>query len=469
MVGPMLSFVILTYSLLTLSFSPRVALANGFRVLSHTASAAGQGNAFMAQGDDPSAVIYNPAGIAQLEGIQVMFGALAIGGATHFKQSASGATSEGGLAGTVSTPPPMHFLATANLAELGKSLGIPVLERVSVGFGMFAPFGLQGRWPSNGPLSTALTRIDFPLVEFRPEIAVKLSDSLSVAVGLDVYSFLDFLGTGKSVNRFRSSGGSPLLPPAGTPIEINGKDTATGFNLSALYSPCTSSAGRPSCSLGFHYRSRADLKLDGKFIVAGTGLFDAQTKATLPQSLTAGFAYWPIRDQEKEWKLEFDFDWTNWRQFKNTDVRLSAGIVLPVPRNWKDSFTPMVGSEYRWLDAEFLPKWDVALRGGYLYSTNVVPDKTFDPALPDNNSHTFAVGLGLLCKSAGKFLGLIPCGESKSWYRPTAIGLDLAYHATKFETRQVRNSQPPLTAPAVVNGTYKTLQHAGLISLRARF
>src|SRR3989339_2035816 len=46
--------------------------ANGYRVLCVKSSkATGMGEAFIVQADDPSAIAFNPAGIAQLDGVQV--------------------------------------------------------------------------------------------------------------------------------------------------------------------------------------------------------------------------------------------------------------------------------------------------------------------------------------------------------------------------------------------------------------
>jgi long-chain fatty acid transport protein len=450
------------------SVLPSTLQANGFRLLPQSATAAGQGNAFAAQSDDPSALFYNPAGITQLEGIQFMTGTLLIGGTTHFTNSATGARSRGGLAGTVATPLPIHLYLTANLKPMANALDVNVLERLTVGLGVFSPFGLKGRWPENGPLSTSLTKVDLPLIEIRPVIAVRLSEKFSFAGGADIYTFQDILGEGKLVTQFRSSG-APGLPPAGTPLEINGKDTAGAFNLSLQYTPCPATTDQPQCRFGLHYRSRANLHLDGEFLVGGTRIAKTRSTVVLPQSLTVGAAIWPIRDNETGWKLEFDLDWTDWSQFKKTDVHLSNGSIIRVPRNWKDSFTPMIGTEYKWIDPALLGNWDVAIRAGYLYSTNVVPHETFDPALPDNDNHTMTVGLGVLCKPGSKFVGILPCGEQGGWHWPSAIGFDLAYQAAIFETRRISRSRPPLTSPAVVNGTYKTLQHLGLVSLRVNF
>jgi long-chain fatty acid transport protein len=447
--------------------SPSPSTATGFRLFPQSASGAGQANAVIAQSDDPSAVFYNPAGITQLEGVQVMGGVLLAGGSTHFTQSATGAQSTGDLGGPISTPPPAHFYLTANLKALAEKWNLAPLERITVGVGVFSSFGLQYRWPEDGPLNTSITRASLPLINIRPVAAYQVSKELSVAIGADVYTFSGLVGEGQFEEHFNSSG-APGLPPPGTPIEINGKGTSAGVNVSFRYTPCMSDNG-PRCSIGFLYRSQSTLHLDGQFMVAGAQVANTRATLVLPQSFTFGFAAWPVRDAKHQWKVEVDFDKTDWGSFQNTDLHLSTGAVIPNPRNWTNTWSIMTGTEYKRVGPDALPNWDATVRAGYMYSPTPIPSQTFDPALPDANSHTLALGAGLLCKPGGKFVGLIGCGDEGQWYRPSSIGLDLAFQAALYETRHISGNIPPLTAPAVVNGTYSTTQYVGLISIRLNF
>src|SRR5512136_1903042 len=51
-----------------------VSHAAGNKITEQSAKAQAMGNAFVAQADDPSALAYNPAGIAYLKGSQVQIG-----------------------------------------------------------------------------------------------------------------------------------------------------------------------------------------------------------------------------------------------------------------------------------------------------------------------------------------------------------------------------------------------------------
>ena len=448
---------------------PSIGQATGFRILDQSASATGQASAFTAQADDASAVYYNPAGMTQLRRVQVSLGTLLIGGSTSF-QNAAGATARGDFGGSVAYPPPSNFYITANL----KDLGIDFLGDLTAGLAIVAPFGTLQRYPNNGPFSTSVTSAAFELFDIKPTLAYKVNDQLSLGLGMDIYTFFNFWGEGQAEVKFNSAGApfNPLVA-AGAPLEINGRDTALGFNASLMYTPLRNAEGKPRLNVGLIYRSQAVLDLKGQFLANGAVAADARSQFVMPTVITGGIAYWPVRDQEREWKLEVDLDYTRWRSFRNTDVHLSLAPpfnVVAFPRNWKSTYSPMVGTEYKWLRPEKLPHWEVAVRGGYWYGPNAIPDSTFTPSVPDSDNHAISIGLGLLCKDKGRFLGLFECGsEGGGKFRPMAIGLDLAYQALLYDTRTVNGSQPPLAAPGTNDGTYKTTYHIGSINLRVNF
>ena len=127
--------VIVGGALLSIWFSSP-ALAQVPRIQGQGTSASGQGNAFAAQADDPSALHYNPAGMTQLHGVQIMGGGLLTGGTTSFT-STSGANATGTRDGSLAWPAPAHLYITANLG----SLGAERLNGLTVGIGLTSPLG----------------------------------------------------------------------------------------------------------------------------------------------------------------------------------------------------------------------------------------------------------------------------------------------------------------------------------------
>lgn len=442
--------------LLCCPLEPTDAQAQALRFQPQGARAAGQGNAFSAEADDASAIHYNPAGLTQAEGIQTVFGTNLVGGSVKFK-SPTGLDSRGDFNGSVNWPPPSNFYFSANLAPIG----LPILSPVTVGIGLTSPFGLNTRYPVDGPFNTAVTSAALPLIGIKPTIAYKIGQDLSVGVSADIYTFASFLGEGH-VEQKQISAGALGIPP-GASIELNGTGTGAGVTASLLYTPFRNEAGKPIVSIGLVYRSQAVLPLNGSLLVNGGKVADASTDLVLPQMFTGAIAVWPVRNGDREWKVELDVEYVGWSLNRNLDVRLSNGATIPQPQQWNNVPVIAVGTEYKWLNPRWLPHWEVAVRSGYTYTADPVPDRTFNPATISLTAHTLSLGAGFLCQGTGRFLGLIPCsGESALW--PKGIGLDLAYQEWFYESRTVVGNLNP-----TVDGTYHAFVHLGTLSLRTLF
>ena len=147
---------------------PSLGHAQGVRFQPQGATAAGQGNAFSAQADDPSAIHYNPAGLSQVNGVQVLTGTTLVGGSIKFT-SPTGIDSRGDFGGSIASPPPSYSYVSANLGVFGWN----GLSNVTVGLGLTSPFGLNIRYPVDGPFNTAVTSAALPLIDIKPTVADK--------------------------------------------------------------------------------------------------------------------------------------------------------------------------------------------------------------------------------------------------------------------------------------------------------
>lgn len=430
------------------------------RIQGQGSAASGMGNAFTAQADDPSALHYNPAGMTQLRGVQLMTGALFIGGTTHYT-SPTGTTSVGDRDGSVAWPPPSHFYVTANL----KDLGVTALGDMTAGIGVTVPFGSLTQWQTTAPFSQTVLFNTLPLLDIKPTIAYRINDQLSLGLGADIYTFSTLIGEGQL--EIKSTSG-----PNGTGLsrEVNGSGTGAGFNLSLMYTPFRNAEGKPLANVGLVYRSQAVVPLKGQFLSNGALVADASANLVLPEIMSGGIALWPIRDQEHEWKLEFDIDYVGWRSFRTTAISLSNGSGIQVVQNWRDSFNAMIGMEYKFLKLERLPEWDLALRAGYTYQQTQMPDQTFNPGIPSANTHIPSVGVGVLCNENGSFLGLTRCGNlGIGSVKPKAVGMDLSFQYVFYESRTIANPAGTPGFNPAINGIYKSGIPAGGISLRFNY
>ena len=442
----LLLFTILFLSASSILFSSPL-FAEGFRILDHGAAATGQGAAFSAQADDPSALHYNPAGMTQLKGIQFSAGTLLIGGSIDFK-SAQGPNVDGDLGGSIANPPPSTLFLTAHLP----ALGLKNLPNWTVGIGVTSPFALQVEYPDDSLIAPVTTSASLPLLDIKPTFAYKLNDYISIGGGLDIYTFASFLGEGQA--ELQQS------PAPGFNLEANGTDTALGFNASMLWTPLRNAAEKPILNLGFVYRNGANLNLDGEFLANGAKMANASTTIELPDVYTWAIAGWPIRNAKHEWKIEVDVEYADWTDFKNLDLKLSNGAVISQPRNYGDAWIFMVGTEFKVLSPLTLPKWDVSFRTGYLRSETPVPSRDFNPSNPDADFNAFSAGVGFLCHAPAKFLGVLPCDSLGA----KAMGFDLAYQVLLYQTRGISNNRQPL-----LNGEWDTTLHVGALSFRVNF
>ncbi len=436
---------------------PSPAFADGFRNPFQGSAAIGQGNAFAAQADDPTAVFYNPAAMTRLPGIQHAVGVQFVSPHTRFT-SPSGARTANDLGGPVGWPPPGQLFFTANLERSG----LPVLRDLSLGLGLLSLYGFGNKYPESAPFSSTSYQGSLPLLDIKPTLAYKVSDHLSLGLGADIFTFASFVGEGQTESLSISSGAGGI--PAGSRVELNGKGTTAGLNASVLYT-LIGTADRPRVNLAGVWRSQAVLPVRGRLLVNGVPVADASTNVLLSEVWTLGLAGWLLRDVERAWKVEVDVDYTRWRSVRNFDVALSTGAAISNPQHWNNSVSIAVGTEYKWLHLPEHAAWQLALRVGYNRSHTPIPDVNYNPVIPDADVHVWSVGVGLFCQEGGQFWGLVDCGGAGGgWLTRKAIGLDLAYQLLLFEPRTVTGHANP-----GVNGTYRTTTNAGSLTLRINF
>src|SRR5436190_17214408 len=130
----------LTKSLILISVlclaSGSTAFAAGFSIFEQGAKATAMGGAFAATADDPSAIFYNPAGIAQQRHLSVLAGGTIINFANEFSGDPNDAFSSGqkGFYKRHTFIPPNAYAI------------VPIGGNLTFGVGVMAPFGLRTDW-----------------------------------------------------------------------------------------------------------------------------------------------------------------------------------------------------------------------------------------------------------------------------------------------------------------------------------
>ena len=366
------------------------AFAEGFAIstLSARGGAFGGGPAsgMVARADDASAVAYNPAGLTQVKGTQIMGGLAAV--ALNLDLDTEGRW----CSNSHQVWPIPHFYLSHQLNDKFW-LGAGMFTRWGLGHSYpdgWATESLGMAYPTKGGAGSALKSITMLTSTINPTIAYKLNDVWSVAAGVSyTWGYL-------SLN-------NQVYGPMGMghigDVRIHSENGRSfGYNL-ALHAKFNE-----KWSAGLTYRSHERMKFNGSVRVRGnelgkklagvSGLYNSRGKATivLPDVITLGVAYKPI----ERLSFEADVAYTVWSRWRNLQVDMLSRNPYPSTKsgisqqkNWRDTWAFSISGEYWMYD------W-LALRAGFLYETSPLNGEAYhDYYIPTNGRLQASVGFGL--------------------------------------------------------------------------
>jgi len=382
-----------------------VLWADGFRNPPDTAAALGKAGNDIVWVDDASAVFYNPANLVDIPSRQVQISTLV--GYSHADYS--------GALGRTETDKPWGFLP-------GFALAWPLKETdFALGFGVHVPFGRQTQWDNGGlfPISTEMSVIDAS-----PTVSWRISDSVSVGGGLDVYyGRLQF----RQLHIF-----SP-----GDRVEADADGYAVGGNVGITWRMTPSQRLALTCRAPFDLKFRGDMETEN--IPGAADSSDLETTFKFPTIVALGYGIQLTETVCVEAKVE----WLQFSRYKTMAIDAGANAPLAgalglahAPQNWNDTWTFGIGSEW-----SFARDW--TLRAGYLYLQSPIPDSTFAPIALDVDQSVVSVGLG---------------------YQRGNHAVDVAYALGIFDTRHVNDNQQPY-----YNGTYDFQGHLAALTYSYAF
>ena len=373
-------------TLLTILLVPLISFAQyafavgstGIENASFSAESLAQGNAVVAQAQEPAAISYNPAGIAYLDGIQFQPNVHFLSLLTWFTSSTP-RTVPGEKSSATIIPVPAAYL-TINPGPL-------LWDRVAFGIGSDAPFGLTNKFDSDHPIVRyAGWRNWFKMYTIKPVVSFKIFDWLSIGGGPMWYRVFDWGGIQAYPNVLVGAG-------ADGQIRLNLAGQHWGWHLGVLAKP------HKKHQFGFYFRSPVVINTKGLAKVergaAGTNFETGiDAKYPLPLNFTFAYAFKPIEPAT----IEFDFSYTRWSTFERLFINHNATGVSAADntvinaiafnnKDFLDSFSFHLGGNYR-----FNKKFVARL--GWLFYTPAVPKTSYIPAIPDGNKLGYATGFG---------------------------------------------------------------------------
>jgi long-chain fatty acid transport protein len=388
--------------------------ADGFRNPPDTAAALGKSGKHIVWVDDASAIFLNPANLTEVASRQVQISSLL--GYSHAEYS--------GQLGQTETGSPWSLLPGFAIAW-----PLPKGSDLTLGFGVHVPFGRQTRWDTDGVFRYAVPVFSrMSVMDISPALAWRVSDSVSIGAGLDVY-----------YGRLQLRQLLPFSPGSRITAEADG--LAAGANAGITWRIT------PGQRLALTCRSPFDLKFSGEmktadipFPLPSVPTSDIETTFKYPTIVALGYG---VRLTDTL-RVEANAEWLQFSRFKT--MAIDAGGNNPLagmlglantPQNWSDTWTFGIGADWR-----FVPDW--TLRAGYLHLQSPIPNRTFAPMALDVDQSVVSVGLG---------------------YQTGRHAIDIAYALGLFNTRRVGDNQNPLYR----QGTYDFEGHLAALTYTYAF
>jgi long-chain fatty acid transport protein len=388
--------------------APALVYGSGFALFEAGARGSALMGTMVARADDPSAIFYNPAGLVQLPGLQVMGGFSLIVPRAEIVTHSGGVDTGTLMSSHVSAVP--HLFASYRIAD-----------RVWLGLGLNSPFGLGIKYNDTWPGSANIIKADIQTLNFNPTVAVKITDYLGFGAGLDIMYF-----------KFNMKRILPLPLLGPQTFHLEGDTWGLGFNLGLHLKP------RDDLSLGISYRSQVKQQLTGPAQFQPYNVLNTPASGSiiLPDMIFAGIMVRPL----DKLSVEVGVIWTHWTLFRNFDVKFDNSLgTLSERKNWHDTWRGQLGVEYRvlpWLD----------LRTGYSLENEPMPDRYVDFLVPTSNRrHNFSFGPG---------------------FRWRDMTIDLSYTLVYMPDRTVNTSLATGVLPSTFQGR---LSHVLVFSLGYKF
>jgi len=409
---------------------PAMSYGSGFALFETGARSFGMGGAFVAVADDPAALFWNPAGLAFQtdKGYQIMVGASFIAPKQDF-YGQDPYPGEGYFAtqkSQVFPPPHLYFVA-------------PLDDRTSFGFSILSPFGL-GTWWEDDHLGRFMSkRIDIQTFDFSPNLAFKLTEGLSLGVGIDY-----------RVGAINLKRNVPLVDPFAQQVadvaEVEIATEGLGNDGWGWHAGLLARLGK-GLSLGLSYRSHVTIDYEGNAsfdqistgnpqlddLVAALIPFDhditGSTSIKFPDLYNVGLAW-----ANEKWTISGQWGYMGWSSFQSLDLSFDGYPEFneTIPENFEDADRWQFGLEYR-----SGPSW--AFQLGLEHDNTPQPEEIMTPLFADGDRNVVSFGV--------------------SWVK-TKFRLDATYQYIKMEDRSTNGN-----SVSGFDGRYESMANLFAVSL----
>jgi len=392
------------------------ARAQGFGVYEQGACVMGRsGTGVASPCDDGSSIFFNPANIANTPDVMSVGGTLILarGG---FTDDLTGFRSD--MVDKVRPVPSAYLVKGFDFSG--------TVDRLALGLGVFAPYGLTTEWPDTSEARFLGYRSDIRAIYLQPTAAVRLGKRVTIGGGLDVnFAHLelrqrvdlsaqlaapgitfanlgvatgtDFADADLSANEvhlgFHVGLGVRLTDWLDLGARYLGRQSVGFSNGSVTIAQVPTGLVVPADLPGIPAGTPVDLLVASQF--TGGGLLTNQSATTtirLPDQFVAGMAVHPI----PRVTLLSDVQYTHWKVFDSVTISFEKLPSEVLHQDNHDVWDFRVGGE-------FAASPTLTLRGGWYIHNGAAADYAVVPNLPEGDRSSFSLGLGTKVSKGFRF------------------------------------------------------------------
>lgn len=339
---------------LALSLTAATAHADGFLFDGQNARCMGVANACVTQGDDATALAFNPAALAHVRRTTFTFGGTMSGIVNgHFRGHEPGFAEHT----TAELRPKTQMLPLGYAA-------MPLGSRVTVGIGAYSMFRQQTEWTSPASFVGRFiaTRSAIDSYDISPAVGVEITPNLTAGASL-IYR------TSKvSAARIEGTSELSMATDAGR---------STGWMVGTTYKPWR------YFTLALTHRSPTETNLRGKGGV-GTAEVPLTSRLSFPAQTVFGVAWNP----SDKLVVEGDAVFTSWQRVKAIDFHFDGHPELDThyPLDLHESRSGRLGFRH-------LTHWGWQWHFGYAAERSAQNDATVGPFFHDAYRSTYGIGI----------------------------------------------------------------------------
>src|SRR5690554_5380934 len=409
------------FATVTALVAPATVLAGGFALNEQSASAMGTANAGAAANPENATIVFfNPAGMSQLSGTNISFGAAVL----DIDAKAKRAEARRNLP----TPPaPAPIMAEGSRGgDIADPAILPnfyltheVNDSIDVGFGIHAPYGLAADYDDDFVGRYFADKTELTAIAFTPSVAINNGKGLSMGLGLNVIyaegrltRYQDLAGTVYQ-QAFAQASSDGLSPAAADQVarqtvqagpepyaDVEGDDIGVTFRVGFLYELSEKTQFGLSAQTGTELNLKGDMKLtDFPASMSPNGTSTLSEKVEVPLAIPESITFGARHRLTDDVTILAGITYARWSRFEELDIfsregdsgeisqvsgRTGDTPINHVTEKWKNTWQFNVGGIW-----QATPEW--AFKAGYAFDESPV-DQYVTARIPSTDRHWLTLG-----------------------------------------------------------------------------